>query len=214
MSRSIKYLLSASLSFFVLCLDQASKILVRAEIQEASPKIVIEGLFNIVYVQNTGGAFGLFAESAPWLRFILFLLFPLVCVYLIFSLLKEAKSRWEVLALSLILGGALGNYMDRVRLGYVVDFVDWHFRGWHWPAFNIADASILTGVFATAFFYLKFHHPPQQSKNGKESNRASSRRSDRESNRASDRRSDRRSDRASNRVSNSEKNSSPPSSAE
>ena len=166
MSRSVKYLLSASFSAFVLCLDQATKVYVRARIQEGSPKPIIEGLWDIVYVQNTGGAFGLFAESAPWLRFILFLLFPLICVYLIFSFLKEAKSRWEVLALSLILGGALGNYMDRVRLGYVVDFIDWHFRGWHWPAFNIADASILMGVFATAFFYLKFPPPPSSHPEG------------------------------------------------
>ena len=164
MSRWVKYLLSASFSAFVLCLDQATKVYVRARIQEGDPKVIIEGLWNIVYVQNTGGAFGLFAESAAWLRFILFLLFPLICVYLIFSLLKEAKSRWEVLALSLILGGAMGNYWDRIRLGYVVDFIDWHFRGWHWPAFNIADASILTGVFATAFFYLRFPAPPHGKK--------------------------------------------------
>ena len=155
MSKSIKYLFVSAVSSFILCLDQALKILVRARIQEGKPKVILEGLFDIVYVQNTGGAFGLFAESAYWIRFILFLFFPLVCVYLIFSLLKEARSRWEVLALSFILGGAAGNYMDRIRLGYVVDFIDWHFKGWHWPAFNIADSCILIGIFATAFFYIR-----------------------------------------------------------
>ena len=86
------------------------------------PKIILEGFFNISYVRNSGGAFGLFGESHELIRFILFLLFPLICGFLIFMLLRETQNRFQILALSFILGGAIGNYLDRIRLGYVIDF--------------------------------------------------------------------------------------------
>lgn len=151
----VKYLFTAVVSAGVLCLDQATKILIHTQMQGQEPLILIEGFFNIVYARNSGGAFGLFGESHEIIRFILFLFFPIICVFLIFMLLKETQNRFQVLALASILGGAAGNYMDRVRLGYVVDFIDWHIRDKHWPTFNVADSFIVMGVCILLFFYIQ-----------------------------------------------------------
>ena len=151
----IKYLFTAVISFCVFFLDQATKFFIHTQISMEESKTVIEGFFNIVYVRNFGGAFGLFGNSHEWVRFILFLFFPLVCVGFIFMMLRETQNRFQILALSFVLGGAAGNYMDRIRLGYVIDFIDWHAKGWHWPTFNIADSFIVTGVSILFFFYVK-----------------------------------------------------------
>ena len=70
-------------------------------------------------------------------------------------MLRETKQKFQILALSFILGGAAGNYLDRVRLGYVIDFIDWHVKDWHWPTFNVADSFILIGISILAFFYFR-----------------------------------------------------------
>ena len=151
----VKYLFTAAVSSGALCLDQATKIYIHTQRQGKEPLTVWEGFFNIVYVRNAGGAFGLFGDSHEIIRFILFLFFPIVCVFLIFMLLKESQNRFQTLALAFILGGAAGNYIDRIRLGYVVDFIDWHVKTWHWPTFNIADSFIVVGVSILFYFYLK-----------------------------------------------------------
>ena len=127
----IKYSFSLLVSAWVLCLDQATKIFVHTQFEAGDPKIIIKGFFNISYATNTGGAFGLFADSPELIRFILFLFFPVVCVILIFMMLRDTHNRFQILALSFIFGGAVGNYLDRIRLGYVIDFIDWHVKGWH-----------------------------------------------------------------------------------
>ena len=151
----LKYLLTSLCSLGVFALDQATKIYVYTQIPLGEPKIIIKGFFNIAYVTNKGGAFGLFSSSPDFIRFILFLLFPLVCLVFIFMMLREANNRFQVLALAFILGGAFGNYADRLRLGYVVDFIDWHVKAWHWPTFNLADSFIIVGVLILAFFLFK-----------------------------------------------------------
>lgn len=151
---AVKYLLSLLVTGWIVCLDQASKIFVHTQMKMDEPFVVIKGFFNIAYIRNAGGAFGLFSESADWLRVVLFLFFPLVAGCVIFVMLKETKNRFQTLALSFILGGALGNYIDRIRLGYVVDFIDWYVKDWHWPTFNIADSFIVTGVSILLFFYI------------------------------------------------------------
>ena len=152
-----KYLFVVLTSTWVFCLDQATKIFIHTQFPRQESKAIIEGFFNISYVTNSGGAFGLFNEGPEWLRVILFLLFPLVCIYFIFKILQETNCRFQVLALSFILGGAFGNYVDRIRLGYVVDFIDWYVKDWHWPTFNIADSFILVGVSLLSFFYIRDH---------------------------------------------------------
>ena len=151
----LKYLFTAMVSSAVLCLDQATKIYIHTHIQGEKALTVIKGFFDIVYVRNAGGAFGLFSESHEILRFILFLFFPIVCIFLIFKILQESQNRFQILALAFILGGALGNYMDRLRLGYVVDFIDWYVKDWHWPTFNVADSFIVVGVSILFYFYMK-----------------------------------------------------------
>ena len=159
----VKYLFVILTSAWILCLDQATKIFIHTQFPRQESKTIIEGFFNISYVTNSGGAFGLFNEGPEWLRFILFLLFPLVCVYFIFKILQETENRFQILALSFILGGAFGNYIDRVRLGYVVDFIDWHVKDWHWPTFNLADSFIVVGVALLSFFYLKDYRQSKKS---------------------------------------------------
>ena len=151
----VKYLLAVLVSSWVLCLDQATKIFVHTQVRMEEPIVLIKGFFNIAYVRNSGGAFGLFSESHDIARFILFLFFPLICVVLIIIMLRETQNRFQILALSFVLGGAAGNYVDRLRLGYVVDFIDWYVKGWHWPTFNIADSFIVIGVCILLFFYIK-----------------------------------------------------------
>ena len=154
-SLSAKYLFIAVISACILCLDQATKIFIHTQISMGEPKTVIENFFHISYVRNTGGAFGFFAESHDFFRFILFKFFPLICVGLIFMMLKQTHDRFQVLALSFILGGAGGNYLDRIRLGYVIDFIDWHIKDWHWPTFNVADAFIVIGICILLFIYIR-----------------------------------------------------------
>ena len=152
----IKYLFTSVISAWVFCLDQATKTFIHTQISLEESITVIEGFFNIVYVRNSGGAFGLFESSHEIIRFILFLFFPLICVVFIFLMLRETQNRFQVLALSFILGGAAGNYLDRIRLGYVIDFIDWHAKGWHWPTFNIADSFMLIGILIILFFIKTF----------------------------------------------------------
>ena len=143
-----KYLLAFSFSGFVFALDQATKLYIHTQFKfDAGEGVsVIPGFFDIQYVRNQGGAFGLFSQSHEYIRWVLFLLFPIICVFLIFSLLRETTDKIQTVAFGFILGGAVGNYVDRVRLGYVIDFIDWYVKGWHWPTFNIADSFIVIGV--------------------------------------------------------------------
>ena len=149
-----KYFLTAVITSFIVALDQATKLYIHTQVAMGEPIVVIKNFFNISYVRNAGGAFGLFSNSNDLIRYILFLLFPLFCVFLIFTMLRDTKNKLQITALAFILGGAIGNYIDRVRLGYVVDFIDWYINNLHWPTFNIADSFIVTGVAILSVFFL------------------------------------------------------------
>jgi len=148
-----KYFLTAVVSGFIVSLDQATKLYVHTQIKLGEPIEVIRGFFNINYVRNAGGMFGIFSESSVWIRYTLFLLFPIFCVFLIFMMLKDTKHKLQIVALAFILGGAVGNYIDRVRFGYVIDFIDWYIHTFHWPTFNVADSFIVIGVSILCFFF-------------------------------------------------------------
>lgn len=105
----------------------------------------VTGFFNLVHVWNTGAAFSFLADAGGWQRF-LFLAIALLVSAWLFWVLRRPLPMLERLAYSLILGGALGNGLDRGLRGYVVDFLDFHWQGWHWPAFNIADVGIVCGA--------------------------------------------------------------------
>jgi signal peptidase II len=132
----------------VLVLDQVSKAAVSATLKMYEIRPIIHGLLNLTRVHNTGAAFGLLAGQPSILRTLFFLGVSLlamgVVLWMLFRLPPDQKV--ELVALSLIFGGALGNVIDRARLGEVIDFIDVYYRTYHWPAFNVADSAITIGV--------------------------------------------------------------------
>ncbi|MGQ9685714.1 MAG: signal peptidase II [Thiobacillaceae bacterium] len=134
------------LTAVVLMLDQASKVAVQAYLAPYQDVVAIAPFFNLVHVHNTGAAFSLFANQDGWQRWF-FLGVALVASVVILWLLHGTRGRTPFcIALALILGGALGNVIDRLAYGHVIDFLDFHIAGWHWPAFNMADSAITVGA--------------------------------------------------------------------
>ena len=145
-----RYLILMMVSSVVLILDQATKIYIDRTMALHSSITVIEGYFNITYLRNKGAAFGILADSSFRLPF--FILVSLVAVTVILLVIRRLREDQKLAAfsLSLILSGAIGNLIDRVRLGEVIDFLDAHWKTHHWPAFNVADSAICVGVFLLA----------------------------------------------------------------
>ncbi len=132
----------------VIFLDQLSKIWVVAKIPLFGVVEVIPGFFNLVHVRNTGAAFSILAGTPSVWRQLFFIVVTLGVVFLILMAYRKVAARdlWSKSAYALIIGGALGNLIDRIRLGAVVDFLDVYWKNYHWPAFNVADAAITTGA--------------------------------------------------------------------
>ena len=144
-----KYLIIATVPTAVLILDQWTKTLVTDKFRLGETLPVFGGYFNLTYIRNPGAAFGIFAQSHPSFRGPFFLFIPLVALVVIGMVFKKLPEKSILLAsaLSLVIGGAIGNLIDRMRFGYVVDFLDFHWRyGYHFPAFNVADSAICVGV--------------------------------------------------------------------
>ncbi len=134
------------LALLVLVLDQASKAWVMVVFQpyEVVPVLPV---FNLTLVFNEGAAFSFLSKAGGWQRGFFIGLSSVISVGLLVWLLRlKTSERLSGFSLALILGGALGNLVDRVRLGRVTDFLDFHWQGWHWPAFNLADSAITLGV--------------------------------------------------------------------
>jgi signal peptidase II len=132
---------------FVVLLDQASKLAVVWG-GLVGPAPVIPGFLDLLYRENRGGAWGLLSGAPEWFRMPFFLgTSSLAVVFLVWLRRKmELHRRWADFAFAAILGGAVGNLVDRVRLGYVVDFIDMHVGANHWPTYNVADIGITLGV--------------------------------------------------------------------
>jgi signal peptidase II len=132
----------------VVLLDRVSKWAVSASLPLQHTLTVIPGFFHITHVQNTGAAFGLFAESTVHWKVAALVTFSLIALIVVAILLwKNSHSvSTMTIGLSLILGGALGNLWDRVLAGHVVDFFDFHVGHYYWPAFNVADSAIVAGA--------------------------------------------------------------------
>lgn len=144
-----KYLVLCTIAGFVVAFDQLVKIYIHTNFALGDSLPVIQDFFNITYVRNTGAAFGIGSNANELLRSMIFLTLPPLAMIIILSMMTsvEESDRWQVFSLSLIFGGALGNYIDRLRFGYVIDFLDFHYKGiWSYPAFNIADSAIVGGV--------------------------------------------------------------------
>jgi signal peptidase II len=134
------------LSLLVLFLDQISKLAVDETLQLFESIRVFQG-FNLTYVRNTGAAFSFLSQAGGWQRWF-FAGLALVMSSMMVLWLLRLKSHEKLMgaALSLVLGGAIGNLIDRVAYGYVIDFLDVYYQDWHWPAFNVADTAICIGV--------------------------------------------------------------------
>jgi signal peptidase II len=146
----IRYAILLAVSALVLVLDQATKLYIDRVMTLHSSIAVIGQFFNITYLRNKGAAFGILANSSYRLPFFILISAAAVCViFVVVSRLREDQ-KLAAVSLSLIFSGALGNLIDRVRLGEVIDFLDAHWYDHHWPAFNIADSAICVGVFLLA----------------------------------------------------------------
>lgn len=132
----------------LILLDQLTKLLVVWLMPLHSAKEVIPGFFNIVHTRNTGAAFSFLADAnAAWRQPLFIVLTIFIIGILLWSYRKiHQNDHWTRTAYALIVGGAVGNLADRVRLGYVVDFLDVYVGTYHWPAFNVADSAITVGA--------------------------------------------------------------------
>lgn len=134
------------LSALVIVLDQVSKHAVVGAFQ-LYESVNLLPFFNLTYVHNTGAAFSFLHDAGGWQRWFFSGLAAVISVGLVVWLKQLPRAdRWNGIALALVLGGALGNFYDRLVYGYVIDFIDWYVGAWHWPAFNIADAAICVGA--------------------------------------------------------------------
>jgi signal peptidase II len=147
-----KNILFLAIAVLVVLLDQLSKAWILATLQHHEGFPLIDGFFNIVHARNPGAAFGFLAAAPPLFRYIFFIAVTLAAILLILHYLRVSRIEETSLvsALALILAGAVGNLIDRVRFGEVVDFLDVYigaFPQWpHWPAFNVADSAITVGA--------------------------------------------------------------------
>ena len=147
MKTKVIYLLT--ITGFLIALDQFTKLAVQTHFQVGDSISIIPNYFNITYVQNPGAAFGFLARAPTFFRETFFFLIPPFAMVVILFFLKsvELSDRLQILALRLVFGGALGNYIDRLRMKYVIDFLDFHYQQYYsWPAFNVADSAIVCGI--------------------------------------------------------------------
>ena len=143
-----KYWVLLIVCFWILFMDQWTKYAVQQRLALYQKVEVIHGFFNLIYVRNTGGAFGIFGGEKGGLGSLLFVVVTLIAIgsiLFLFIRLREHETTLS-LSLSLILSGAIGNLIDRLRSGEVVDFLDFYVISYHWPAFNIADSAICLGI--------------------------------------------------------------------
>ena len=140
----------------VVALDQLSKALIVKNLPLHKSITVIEGIFDITHILNPGGAFGLMADMSVVVRTVVFLFISSLAVGLILYFYIKTPRGYTFLAVgfALIFGGAIGNLIDRVRFGMVVDFFDFYIGKHHWPAFNIADSAITAGIFIFIYHLL------------------------------------------------------------
>jgi signal peptidase II len=150
-----KYRIAASVSIFIIVVDQITKWIIRANVA-LFERIPLLSFLDVTHLRNRGAAFGILNDLPEIFRMPLFVFVLAIAVVVICVFLRKVESgdRVLILSLSLILGGAIGNSIDRFRLGYVTDFIDFHWFGvpkYHWPPFNVADSAITIGVILILF---------------------------------------------------------------
>jgi signal peptidase II len=133
------------LALIVIVLDQITKTLIVGAFT-LHESVQVTSFFNVVRAHNTGAAFSFLAGASGWQRWFFVVLGIAASVFIVWMLRRHPEQTLFCFAVSLILGGALGNVIDRLLHGYVVDFLDFHWAGWHFPAFNLADSAITLGA--------------------------------------------------------------------
>ena len=146
----MKFHVSLVLALVVLVIDFATKRWVELELVY-DQQILLTSFLNLVLTYNAGAAFSFLSNESGWQRWLFSGIAICASVLIIYLLRKHTSEKLFCVALSFILGGALGNLWDRITLGYVVDFLDFHYSGYHWPAFNVADSLILIGALLLIF---------------------------------------------------------------
>lgn len=142
-------------SIVVIALDQLTKHIAVVALEPYAPHAVIPGLLNWTLAFNAGAAFSFLNGAGGWQRWLFSTLAIAVCVVLTVWLRRLGRGEWRTaLPLALVIGGALGNLIDRVRLGHVTDFIEVYYRQWSWPAFNVADSAISVGAVLLIVFGL------------------------------------------------------------
>jgi signal peptidase II len=141
----------------IVVLDQLTKTIVDRTLLLHQSIPVIDNFFSLTYIRNKGAAFGILAHSAAALRLAVLIIFSLVAIGFVISLIRRLpeSERWLTVSLAFILGGAFGNLIDRVCYGEVIDFLDFYWSTFHWPAFNVADSFITVGVVMALFRFLR-----------------------------------------------------------
>ena len=134
-----------AVALIVMLLDQFTKVLIVGSFQLGESSLVTS-FFNVVRVHNSGAAFSFLAGASGWQRWFFVGLGAVAAVFLTWMLLRHGQQTLFAFALSLILGGAIGNVIDRLLYGHVVDFIQVHWAGWYFPAFNVADSAISVGA--------------------------------------------------------------------
>jgi signal peptidase II len=144
MSRSFYFLVALA----VFLLDRASKVFVEARLPLHQSQTIIPGFFDLAHTRNTGVAFGFLANSdAVWVPQVLTVISAVALLAILAFSLRNSSQNWKLqFGLMLVLGGAGGNLYDRLFHGYVTDFIEVYYRGYHWPTFNLADSSISIGI--------------------------------------------------------------------
>jgi signal peptidase II len=144
------------LILFLLIADQVTKALIARNIILNTSKEIIPGFFHLVHIRNRGAIFGFFSQSGNRFVFLFLTLASLAALSLVVYYFFKAspKERLFKIALSLIMAGALGNFLDRIFKGFVIDFLDVSVKGWHWPSFNVADSCISVGAALLIFIFL------------------------------------------------------------
>ena len=129
----------------IVAIDQLTKVTIERlfDYGDVHP---VTGFFNLVLTYNKGAAFSFLAGASGWQKEFLTAIGIVASLVIVYLLARHGAQKLFSLALALILGGAMGNVIDRIAHGHVIDFLDFHWRGWHWPAFNVADSAIVCGA--------------------------------------------------------------------
>jgi len=151
-----KYILLTVVAGGVMILDQATKYVVQYLMTLHDHITVIPDFFNLTYIQNPGAAFGLFGKFTDTFRSVLLIGISIAALLILFLMYIKVREKDLLLqsSIALIIGGAMGNMIDRLRFQWVIDFLDFHWGRYHWPAFNLADAAITIGTIVLMFHIL------------------------------------------------------------